>query len=565
VARDDLVLHPPLAADGIDRTIHPMGTTGKCPTAAVATPNPTAAAAGRDILVRGGNAVDAAVAAMLACCVAEPAMVGIGGYGGSMVAFLTNLGGPPLGGSTVAIDFDSRAPLGYQPVAFGSDRSHYDGGPLSITVPAVVAGLDLARSRFGTLAWSTVSEPAIALAENGVPVTDDWHQQLANWAKKTDPISRQALFPDGRVPLVGGTWVQTDLARLLRRLSAEGPAAFYHGEIPRTIVRQVQDRGGILTVEDFKRYQPTIVEPLAIDYRGHRILTPPPPSGGLTTLQILRVLEQFDLSKLSPCGTDFFHLTAEAAKLCWRDRSEFLGDPDVTPIPVGRMLSTEVALEKAARIRRDGIVAGERNCVSAPSPHHTVNVLAADVAGNVASITATHGHLFGSSVAIDGLGLVMNHGMSRFDLAPGSPNAAAAGKRMFHNMAPTILLGRDGKAFGAVGLAGGPKIVTVTAQIVASLVDFAAAPAAAVTAGRIHCEADEPVAVSSAVPESVIEEMRALGHTVRRGQDVGGPPAEIGGVANALVIDPKTGAVSAASKAGKEAALTVDLGSASQA
>jgi gamma-glutamyltranspeptidase/glutathione hydrolase len=188
-----------------------------------------------------------------------------------------------------------------------------------------------------------------------------------------------------------------------------------------------------------------------------------------------------------------------------------------------------------------------------------VNILTADSAGNVVSMTATQGSLYGSTVVIDGLGLVMGHGMSRFDLVEGSPNAPAAGKRMLHNMAPMVLVGPDGQARGAVGLPGGRKIVTVTAQLVVNLLDFGLAPGAAIRAPRVHVEDDEPVAVSSAVPDAVVEQLRALGHTVRRGQDTGGPPEEIGGVANALGIDPDTGAVSVASHAGEAAAMTIEV------
>jgi gamma-glutamyltranspeptidase/glutathione hydrolase len=527
--------------------------------AAIATPHPAAAVAGRDILLNGGNAVDAAVAAMLACCVAQPAMVGLGGYGGSMVAFMANpIGSTPAG--PVAIDFDSRAPLSFQSHAFENDPDSYETGYLSITVPAIVAGLDLALTRFGTMPWSAVSGPAIALAEGGMPVTSALKRQLEDWTKKTDAVSRQALFPSGSAPNVGEEWVQRDLARLLRRLSDDGPAAYYHGDIARAIVRQVQAHGGILSEADFAACRAAIVEPLCIDYRSRRMLTPPPPSGGLTSLQILKTLEQFDLSDLRPWGAEYFHLAAEAAKLSWRDRASYMGDPDETPIPFERLLSAEAARENAGRIRRDGIVPDERGRVNAPSSPHTVNIVTADAVGNVVSMTATLGYAFGSAVVIDGVGLVMNHGMSRFDLTPGSPNAPAAGKRMFHNMAPTVVLGGDGRAVAAVGLPGGPKIVTVTAQLVASLLDFGATPEIAVTAGRIHAEADEPVAVSAAVSDEVIEQLRAIGHTVRRGQTVGGPPNEIGGMANALVIDPKTGSAAAASHAGEGAALAFDVG-----
>ncbi len=521
-------------------------------TAAVATPHPAAAAAGRELLLRGGNAVDAAVGALLACCVATPASVGLGGYGGSMVAYLATEG------KAVAVDFDSRAPLAYRPETFG-ERTAYDTGYLSVTVPAVVAGLELARTRFGALPWAVVSGPALALAEEGVPVTAELRRQLENWTTRADPLSRRALLPGGAVPAIGTKWVQRDLAGLLRRLAADGPGAFYQGDIPRRIVRQVQDHGGILAEEDFERYRPAVVAPLAIDYRGYRVLTPPPPSGGLTSLQILNTLEPFALAQLRPWGVEYFHVFTEAAKLVWRDRAAYLGDPDVTPVPVDRLLAKEEAAARAARIPRHGIVPGVRGGVSAPEgPPHTVNVLAADAAGNVVSLTATHGYLYGSAVVIDGLGLVLGHGMSRFDRTAGSPNAPAAGKRMAHNMAPTVLLGPTGRPFAAVGLPGATKIVTVTAQLVVSLVDFRAAPRAAVQAGRVHAEADEPVAVSAAVPDAVVEELRTLGHTIRRGQDVGGPPDEIGGLANALVIDPDTGEVSAASQAGEAAAVTVD-------
>jgi gamma-glutamyltranspeptidase / glutathione hydrolase len=518
-------------------------------TAAVATPHPAAADAGRELLLRGGNAVDAAVGAMLACCVAMPGSVGLGGYGGSMVVWLAKEARPG------AIDFDSRAPLAYRPEHFG-DRQKHDLGYLSITVPAVVAGLELALQRFGTLPWAVVSEPAIALAEQGVPVSAELKRQLDNWARKADSVSLRALFPSGAVPDEGVVWAQRDLAKLLQRLAKDGPGTFYRGDIPRAIVQQLRDRGGILAEEDFERYRPTIVEPLGIKYRGYHVLTAPPPSGGLTSLQILKTLEQFDLSKLRPWGADYFHLIAEAAEMAWHDRARYLGDPDVTPIPVERMLSEETARTNATQIQRGRVMRAEEHMPR--SPPHTVNILAADAMGNVVSLTATHGHLYGSAVVIDGLGLVMGHGMSRFDLTPNSPNTPAAGKRMSHNMAPAVLLGQDRRACAAVGLPGGTKIVTVTAQLVVSLLDFQAVPAVAVHAGRIHAEAGEPVSVSSAVPDSVVEELQTLGHTVRRGQDVGGPPGEIGGPANALLIDPNTGEVSAASQAGEDAAVTVD-------
>ncbi len=516
---------------------------------AVATPHPAAAAAAKEILQHGGNAIDAAVGGMLACCVATPGAVGLGGYGGSLVAYIAKTG------KTIAIDFDSRAPLAYRSELFSGRPEHYESGYLSITVPAVVAGLAMALERFGTQTWSAVSQPAIRLAEEGLPMTLLLEKQLRDWLKKADAVSRQALFANGAVPETGAIWRQPDMAALLRRLADEGPQAFYHGDIPKRICRQVQAGGGILADEDFERYQPAVIEPLAVSYRGLRVLTPPPPSGGLTTLQILKVLEQFELSKLEPWSAEYFHLFAEATKQCWQDRTHFFGDPDSRSIPIERLLSNEAAREKAGRIDPHRI----NQCAVSlpPSPQHTANVVVSDSDRNIASVTATQGYLYGSQVAIEGLGLVMGHGMSRFDLAPGSPNAPAPGKRMFHNMAPVILLAADGSPRAAVGLPGGPKIVTVTAQLVVSLVDFQTPPAVAVAAPRIHIETDEPIAVSATVPEDVVDQLRAMGHTVNRGQTVGGLPDEIGGKANAIVIDPSKQTILAASQAGEQAAATI--------
>jgi len=515
-------------------------------TAAVATPHPAAAEAARTILLRGGNAVDAAVAAMLASCVVVPGSVGIGGYGGSLIAYLA------AQRKVVAIDFDSRASLAFRPDLFADHRDTYEHGYRSISVPAVVAGLAMALDQFGTLPWGVVSEPAIALAESGMSVTEELRLQLRDWAKKADPLSLRALFPDGAVPAAGATWRQRDLARLLTRLATDGPGALYQGDIPREIVRQVKSNGGILSEADFSQFRPKLVEPLAIDYRGYRALTPPPPSGGLTSLQILKTLEQFDVSKVQPWGAEYFHLFIEAAKPCWQDRSKYLGDPDVTSIAIDDLLSQQAAKARAARIPRVGSsVAGLSEAGRSP-PQHTVNIVAADAAGNVVSLTATHGQLFGSTVVIDGLGLIMGHGMSRFDLASDSPNAPAAGKRMQHNMSPMLILRSDGPPYAAVGTPGGTKIVTLTSQLVISLIDFRSTPTAAVTVGRVHVEATEPVTVSPTLPDAVIDELRAFGHTVERAQVVNGIP-QIGGPANALVIDPTTATISAASQAGDAA------------
>lgn len=517
-------------------------------TASVAAPHPEAARAGQLAIQQGGNAVDAAAAAMLTLCVVMPQQVGLGGYGGSLV--LHRAKPAPSSSNVVCIDFDTVAPENFRAALYPTEQEA-NIGYLAVTVPAVIAGLALAVKDHGRLPFSAACQYAADLAERGFPVDATYHKQILQWSTRTDPVSRKALFPDA-LPQVGELWVQRDKAKLLRRLAGEGPDAFYRGDIPRTICRQVQAHGGILTENDFASYRPRYVDPLTITYRGNTVYTPPPPSGGLTTFQILKTLEHFDLSSVEPFSADYFHLFAEATKLCWQDRHATAGDPDFVNIPVAKLLSTEHAAAKAAQIRTGSLAF---SAPEKPSGAHTANILVSDPDGNLVSVTATQGWLFGSTVVIDGLGVVLGHGMSRFDYSPSdSPNAPAKGKRPFHNMSPTIVV-KDNQPRFAVGLPGGPKIVTVTAQLLVDLIDFHLSPAATVAAPRIHIETQEPIAASSGVTDATLRALEELGHKTVRGQTVGGPPTEIAGTANALAIDPATRIATAASQAGPTAAL----------
>jgi gamma-glutamyltranspeptidase/glutathione hydrolase len=528
--------------------------------AAVATHHPLAAGAACAILRSGGNAVDAAVAAMATLCVVLPGSVGFGGYGGSMVLYSA------AKKRCFAIDFDSRAPLAYRDNLFADDFSNKSNyGYLAVTVPAVIAGLAMALREFGTKTWDEVTARAIELAESGFLVDEESHRQLVKWHAGADPLSRRAHFRDDNIPAVGQTWVQKDLAALLRKLAADGPESFYRGEVAQKICRQVREHGGILAEADFESYQARLVEPLNVNYRGCELFTPPPPSGGITTLQILKTLELFDLAALDHWGSAYLHLVAEASKMCFAERHGVLGDPDFVKMPMDEMLSAERAAERAANIRRHDIRAGVESLID--SNPHTSNVSIVDTGGNVCSLTATQGFQFGSRVVIDGLGLVMGHGMSRFDFSPAHPdhpNRPQPGKRMHHNMSPTIALrgagagggaGADagGRPFAAVGLPGGTKIITVTAQLLINLIDFRCSAQQTVLAPRIHAERGNDVAVSGSLAPGIVRELEAMGHSVTRGQSIGGPPNEVAGPANAVVIDAK-GHVTAASSAAPDAA-----------
>lgn len=482
-----------------------------------------AADAARDVLLNGGNAVDAGVAALLVLCVIDPANVGLGGYGGDLVLYHARTG------TVRAIDSDSRAPRKFIPTTFKEYSANY--GYLAVGVPGVLAGIDLALREYGNLQFKTVGQHAVKLAENGIPVSSSLAEAFEELQKVMDPVSRRAYFPNG-VPETGHVWVQRDLAKLIRRLGEEGPGSFYTGDIAKRIARQVKANGGVLSEEDFRDFRAHNVRPLHIDYRGYDLYTPTLPAGGLTTLSILKTLEQFDLSKFEPWGARYLELFAGASNLCWKERFEYFGDPDFVNVPIADLLSEKRAIARAEMLRK-----GIATPVSHSSePPGTVNFVIIDKDRNMISWTATHGGGFGSHVAIEGLGLMLGHGMSRFAFTAPDPNYPAPGKRPQHNMSPLLVL-HGGKPYAALGMPGGRAIVTFTAQMLVNLIDFKAAPQRIVSSPRIHTEGRDPIELSQ-VPKPVVEELRKMGHKVEQVR-------YLGGEANAAIIDPKTGDVEA--------------------
>jgi gamma-glutamyltranspeptidase / glutathione hydrolase len=498
--------------------------------AAVATGHPLGAAAGLETLRDGGNAIDAAVAAMLAMCVVVPGSVGLGGYGGSAVIHIGRTG------QTIAVDFDSRAPLTYQNGLVTADPESNYYGARAVTVPAIVAGLDLILREYGSKSWGDASQPAIRLAENGFEFDAEHERHFARCAPKFDKQSTGSLFKSGAPPEVGELWRQPDLARLLRQLAEDGADSFYNGPIAESIVRYIRERAGILTVEDFRSYEPSIETPVVANFRECTLHTPPPPSGGITSLGIVQTIDRFDQVDMEPWSGSFYHAFAEAAKICWAERSRLLGDPDFVSIPVAHLVS-----EQAAEARHERIRSGEKSFSgqTVDQSPNTANVIVVDGDGNLVSLTATQGWMYGSHMVVEGMGLVLNHGMSRFDYSPGHPNAPVSGKRMQHNMAPMIAL-RDGRPAFAYGLPGGPKIVSVTAQLALDTIAFGASPAAAISAPRLHTDGNEPLIVSQHMPASVVGELERLGHSVRRDEDMGGP-------VNVLAVERETGKINIAS------------------
>ncbi len=356
---------------------------------AISTPDPEALAAAIPILQQGGNAVDAAVAALAALCVVQPNNVGFAGYGGSIAIFLAKKS------RVVTIDFDSRAPRAFKPENFTELNANY--GYLAPGVPGITAGLDLALRKYGTLSWKKVTRHSFELADQGFIVNAELAKMFAQFPLHADSKSIATLFPDSNVPAVGERWVQKDLARTIHEIGSGGADAFYRGDIARQIVKHVRENGGILAEEDFRDFHAQEVAPLHITYRGHEFYTPPVPSAGLTSFSILKTLEQFDLAALDPWGPEYFHLFAQASKLCWQERFQWLGDPDFVTFPTEELLSATRATERAEIIRNQKI---SPVAAGAPEPQHTVNVVVIDHHQNIVSITATHGGDFGSRVVV---------------------------------------------------------------------------------------------------------------------------------------------------------------------
>lgn len=484
-------------------------TTLTASSAAVAMPHLLAAKAAREMLASGANAVDAAVAGALVTLVVQPFQVSVGGYGGVMVVHQS------AKRRTLSIDFDSRAPVAFKAELY-ADPAKAQHGPLAVSVPGVIAGLDRAVRELGTKSFSEACAPAIAVAEEGFAVDATLKRVMDELVKLGDPVSVRAMLPEGAAVPAGQKWVQKDLAALLRRIAPD-PRAFYTGEIPRAICKRVQELGGILSEEDFQVYQPSVGEAVSIDYRGYTLFTPPPPAGGLTALSILKTLEEFDLSQMPQWGANFFALFGEATKACWAERREFLGDPEFVNVPMQRLLSSDAAKERADRIRQ------RQKPTGAPldPAKHTVNIVAIDGDRTLVSLTLTQGDTWGSRLAIPGLGVILGHGMSRFTYGKANPNSPAPRKRLQHNMCPTVIL-KDARPYAAIGLPGGTRIVTVTAQLACSLIDFKAAPAQALTAPRVHTEGADPLLLSPSVPKAVADELERMGHPVRRNQGIGG-------------------------------------------
>ncbi len=526
----------------------------------VVTDAPLATEVGVDILERGGNAVDAAVATAFALAVVYPEAGNLGG-GGFMVAH--------VGGATAALDFREKAPLAATHDMYLNEAGEPTDasiiGPLAAGVPGAVAGLREAWERVGTMPWAALVEPAIELAAEGSTVNE---RSAATVASNTEELGRfpasRALFLPGGEPIEAGrTWRNPDLAATLRRIAEEGRAGFYEGETADLIAEAMERSGGIITREDLRRYEAKWRAPVVFDYRGHRVAgMPPTSSGGITLALMAGILEGYDLGARGWHSPAALHLTAEAMRRAFAARNHFLADPDYVHIPRERLLSEAYADQQRATITEEAtpsaaVTPGTGG--DGQASFHTTHFSIVDGQGNAVALTTTINFLYGSKVTVAGAGFVLNNEMNDFTAKPGTPNAyglvqgeanaIAPGKRMLSAMSPTIVFGADGEPLLVTGARGGPRIITAAFQVLSNVVDYGFDLAAAVRAPRIHHQhlPDRLSYEPDGLTEELVEALRGRGHeVVERGGMVGNAPSILRvGDQWAGLPDPRSGGMAA--------------------
>ncbi len=480
----------------------------------VVTNHPLASAAGMEVLVQGGNAVDAAIACLFALTVVEPMMVGVLGGGLAHIRL-------PDGCHTI-LDGMSTAPAAATPGMFEGGGRAREVGPLAMAVPSALLAWCTALERYGTMPLADVLAPAIRLADRGFTVTDYLADCLADGAAdmRHDADLAALLLPGGTPLSSGARLVRPDYAATLRLIAAQGAAALYDGPLGAVLARHMRTTGGLITEADLAAVQVIEREPIHGAYRGWQIAGPPPPSSaGVHITEMLNILEGYDLAAMGFGSADATHLLAEVLKIAFADRAVSTADPAFVDVPVQHLTSKVYAAERRAAIdlRRaqawaPGVPAGE----SANTTHVTV----ADAGGTVVATTQTINGLWGARFAVPGTGMIANNYMSNFDPVPGRALSVQPGKRVFTSMAPTLVL-REGRVAFALGLPGGLRIFGSAMQALVNLLDHGMTPQQAVEAPRVWTQGG-PLEVEPAIPDSLVEALLARGHEVQRVRRIAG-------------------------------------------
>lgn len=507
---------------------------------------------GVEILKKGGNAIDAAVAVGFALAVTYPSAGNLGG-GGLMVIHLAD-------GKNISIDFREKAPLSAHRDMYLNESGEFvpelsQQGTTSVGVPGSVAGLIYALEKYGTLSRAEVIQPAIDLANNGwrLEKRDSIYFSSNFPVFEKYPSSKKIFTQNGQPYSVGELFIQPDLAWTLEQIKKFGRDGFYKGKVAELLIKQVSSLGGYITLEDLEKYQPVEREPVAGTYRGYEIISmPPPSSGGIALVQLMNILENYNLPGEDWGSALYIHRLVEAMKYVYADRTYHLGDADFYPVPKDQLISKEYAkaiFEKIESAKNKAAPSGEIKSLEVATIYEsmeTTHYSVYDSFGNAVSTTTTINSAFGSGIVVEGAGFLLNNEMDDFSSKPGvmnqfgllgtEANSIQPEKRMLSSMTPTIIL-KDEKPFIIIGSPGGSQIITTVLQVVLNCIDFNMNILEAVERPRIHHQwmPDSIYYENFSFSEEVKKELTAMGYALVND----GAYLRIIGIAEGIMIDQK--------------------------
>ena len=518
----------------------------------VASTNEIASKVGVDVMKRGGNAVDAAIAVAFALAVTHPAAGNLGG-GGFMMIRLKN-------GTTTAIDYREMAPA-------AATRNIYldkdgkviegEGGPLegyrAAGVPGTVRGMELALKKYGSgrLSWAQLIEPARRLAANGFTVTYSLARGLRGNKEYLSkyPETKRIYLNSGKFYNEGEVFVQSDLAATFSRLQQRGPNEFYEGQTAQLIVADIKRHHGLMTLDDLRGYIAKERQPLRGNYRGYEVISmPPPSSGGAVLIEMLNILEGYDLKGMDWASSDRYHLTTEAMRRAFADRAEYMGDTDFVKVPIAGLLDKKYAAQLRNTINPERASSSEQVKAGKPLGYEsdeTTHFTVVDVEGNAVANTYTLNNSYGSAAVAKGTGLLLNDEMDDFAAKPGTPNmygliqgernAVAPRKRPLSAMTPTFVLRKDGSLWFTVGSPGGPTIINTALCVITNVIDYGMNIQQAIDAPRIHHQwlPDELVFEPFGLSGDTQNILTARGHKLAKPRYLGD--------AEGIMIEEKTG------------------------
>ncbi len=486
----------------------------------VTSAHPIASQAGLEVLKQGGNAIDAAIATALTLGVVEPYASGLGG-GGMAIVYIAKEN------KSYIVDFQDVGPLKCRPDTYkrinGKIPEFKKIGYKSVAVPGELRGLELLHQKFGSKQWSSLFTAAIKTAEQGFEVTKTLNgiitedmMRIEKYPTGSQKWFQKQFYKDGLPLQPKEKYYNKELAATLKKIASGGADVFYKGEIAEAIAKEFAkpEAEGWITKQDLANYKAVLREPLRGIYRDYEIFSFPPAGSGMVVLEMLNIMEGFDLAKMGR-GADFQHVFIETQKLAFADRSEHGGDTDFVKVPIDRLLDKKYAEQQRKRIDLKKAFAGRREAGFEAESGSTTSFAVIDKEGNMVSITKTLGHFMGSGVAVPGTGFILNDHMDTFYANPKSRNAPAPGKRVFSSISSSLVT-KDGKPVMAVGSPGASRIISTVAEIIINVIDFKMDLQQAINADRVHNRNEKVTSIEGSVTPEIIKKLEERGHKINK-------------------------------------------------